>query len=198
MRRSFHSSVRSIGLPCRTSVLTAISLPAHNDGCPNYARTRSMFTRWETIGDETSRGRTSSRLEPHNHRSHRELCACRRAQDSMEKNSGSRGLSNAANPSIACGLCAAISTSAHRLTHNSPAVGAVCGGSRCPVASADPTCVFLDVRCCDTHRLIFLALRWFERVTALFDASADLASARQSESSITDRHWRMALEESAT
>jgi len=58
--------------------------------------------------------------------------------------------------------------------------------------------VFLDVRCCDTHWLIFLALRWFERVTALFDASADLASAQQSESSITDRHWLMALEESAT
>jgi hypothetical protein len=58
--------------------------------------------------------------------------------------------------------------------------------------------VVLDVRCCDTHWLIFLALRWFEQVTALFDASADLASAPQSESSITDRHWRMALEESAT
>ena len=141
LRRSFHSSVRSIGLPCRASVLTAISLPAHNDERPNYARTRSMFTRWETIGDETSRGRTSSRLEPHNHRSHRELCACRCAQDSMEKSSESRGLSNAANPSIACGLCAAISTSAHRLTHNSPAVGAVCGGSQCLCPSGESTCL---------------------------------------------------------
>ena len=134
LRRSFHSSVRSIWLPCWASVLTAFSLPARNDERPNYARTRSMFTRWETIGGETSRGQISSRLEPHNHRCHTGLCAFRCVQGWMEKNSGSRGLSSVANPSIACGRCAAISTSAHRLIRNSPAVGEVCGGSQCPVA----------------------------------------------------------------
>lgn len=153
-----------------------------------------MFTRRETLGDETSRGRISSRSERYNHRFRRELSFSRRVQGWMEKNSGSRELSNAANPSIACGRCAAISSAAHLPSHNSPEVGAVCGGSQCPVACADPTCVILDVRCCDMHWLIFLALRWADRVTALFDASVDLASVRQSESPITDRHWRMAWE----
>ena len=57
------------------------------------------------------------------------------------ENLGSRELSSAANPSIAYGLCAAISTSAHRQIRNSPAVGAVCGGSQCLSPSGESTCL---------------------------------------------------------
>ncbi len=132
--------MRSVRLPLRASVLTASSLPARNAGQPNYVRARSVFTRWEALGDETSRGRISSHLERRNHRSHRELYVCHRVQGSMEKNSESQELSSAANLSIAYGLCAAISTSAHHLIHNSPAVGAVCGGFQCLCPSGESTC----------------------------------------------------------
>lgn len=35
------------------------SLPARNAEQPNYVRARTVFTRWEVLGDETSRGRIS-------------------------------------------------------------------------------------------------------------------------------------------